>query len=124
MVGANVVVKWLKKAACSSSDPSLWFSQELDDIEVALSICGRCSAVEECREANKDEPFGVFGGTTARERIGACAVPTKNFPDGRTGTRAGYFEHIRKHEKPCSGCSLGNAEYQSARVNAGKERVK
>lgn len=117
-------MKWLEQAACDGDKLKLWFSQSPEDVEYALGICGRCPVIGQCREANKDEPFGVFGGTTALERMGSCAVPTKSFPDGRTGTRAGYVEHSRNNESPCQYCTESNADYQSMRLNAKKERVK
>lgn len=34
-----------------------------------------------------------------------CAKPTRNYPDGRTGTAAGYDAHVRAKDKACEACS-------------------
>lgn len=38
-----------------------------------------------------------------------CAKPTKKYPDGRTGTRAGYMSHYFAKEESCEECLKGHA---------------
>ena len=38
-----------------------------------------------------------------------CQQPTKRYPGGRTGTRAGYMAHYFAHEPACPECLSGNA---------------
>ena len=40
--------------------------------------------------------------------IGACVKPTPAYPNGRTGTRAGYMAHYFAHEDACMECRQGN----------------
>jgi hypothetical protein len=50
----------------------LFYADEVDDphsVELALSICEGCPVVDRCLDAGIDEEYGVWGGTTAEERI-------------------------------------------------------
>lgn len=38
----------------------------------------------------------------------ACELPTTDYPDGRTGTRAGYLHHLAHGERPCEACRIAN----------------
>lgn len=44
-----------------------------------------------------------------------CEVPSKDYPDGRTGTYAGYIAHTKEQEIPCAECD-------SARTSRNKKR--
>lgn len=44
---------------------------------------------------------------TKRELM-ACQFPSKKYPDGRTGTRAGYLAHYYEGEPTCEECLEGN----------------
>lgn len=37
--------------------------------------------------------------------MGICGRPTQTYPDGRTGTDAGYQAHNRYGEEPCDACA-------------------
>jgi WhiB family redox-sensing transcriptional regulator len=59
-------VNW-KLAACRSDDgalAALFFSEQLDDIAYAKSICGSCDLIVPCLEGAlaRREPWGVWGG--------------------------------------------------------------
>jgi hypothetical protein len=41
----------------------------------------------------------------------ACARPTAKFPDGRTGTAAGWNAHQRAHEPACAACDAARKAY-------------
>lgn len=40
-----------------------------------------------------------------------CHTPTRKFPEGRTGTYAGYIFHKRVEEEPCEPCREANQAY-------------
>ncbi len=46
----------------------LWFSEDPDDIELAVSICSLCPARAACAEMGEGEAYGVWGGTTPADR--------------------------------------------------------
>lgn len=59
-------VDWAR-AACRSDDGGLvdlFFSEQLDDISRAKSICATCPVIEPCLEGalQRREPWGVWGG--------------------------------------------------------------
>ena len=58
---------WRLDARCRDGSASLielFFSEQLDDIARAKSICGECAVREECFDGalSRREPFGVWGG--------------------------------------------------------------
>ena len=60
---------FLQEAACEGLDPELFYAESGAAILRAKALCARCPAREECLEwAIRREEFGVWGGTTARER--------------------------------------------------------
>jgi len=65
-------LSWRDAARCRGTHPSLFFPPEEDGEEVrdAKDICSRCPVIHECLEwaLDTDEQFGVWGGTTPRER--------------------------------------------------------
>jgi WhiB family redox-sensing transcriptional regulator len=61
---------WAVFSACREADPSLFFASTRDDERAALVVCSTCSVKGECLEfaLESRERFGVWGGTTERER--------------------------------------------------------
>lgn len=60
--------KWMNRAACRNSDPSLFFDTARS-VE-AKTVCGRCPVRGTCLEHALDVPEreGVWGGTTPTRR--------------------------------------------------------
>jgi WhiB family transcriptional regulator, redox-sensing transcriptional regulator len=71
-------VGWHEYAACRGVDPELFFPGQGRSAAKAREVCARCSVREECLEyALKDEDafyYGIWGGTTPRERRGMPAA--------------------------------------------------
>ena len=64
------VPDWHLRALCAQTDPEAFFPDKGGSTKAALAVCAGCSVRAECLEfaiAN-DERFGVWGGTTERER--------------------------------------------------------
>lgn len=61
---------WHERAACRGDSVELFFSEESADIRAALRLCRSCPVRQPCYEAamTNREYFGVWGGTTERER--------------------------------------------------------
>ncbi|MBF8187654.1 WhiB family transcriptional regulator [Nonomuraea sp. K274] len=65
-------ISWLRRGACRSSDPDLFFplapspSQEAS----AKAVCAGCQVIEECRSyaLRAGESEGIWGGLTPQER--------------------------------------------------------
>jgi len=65
--GENVIEDWWEDARCRDGEGSLtrvFFSEELQDIARAKTICSECPAILECLEGAiaRHEPWGVWGG--------------------------------------------------------------
>ena len=58
---------WWEQALCHGRT-SLFFSTAAHDTAEALRICARCPVIEPCREFGEKVVYGVWGGTTARDR--------------------------------------------------------
>lgn len=59
---------WHQRAACRGLDPELFFPLAGHDAKEAKAVCRTCPVKEPCYEAGRDEYFGVWGGTTRKER--------------------------------------------------------
>lgn len=61
---------WHEQAQCRNQNVELFFSDEPADVRAALRLCRSCPVRQPCYEqAMADqEYFGVWGGTTERER--------------------------------------------------------
>jgi len=60
---------YLDDASCRGFDSELFYAESGAAIMKAKTLCATCSVREKCLEwAVKREEFGVWGGTTARER--------------------------------------------------------
>ena len=60
---------WMAHAACRGSSVN-FHPERGQDTRSAMAICARCPVREECQDYALDmgEMFGVWGGTTAKER--------------------------------------------------------
>lgn len=60
---------YLEDAACRGLDAEMFYAESGTAIVRAKAFCGQCRVQTKCLEwALKREEFGVWGGTTARER--------------------------------------------------------
>lgn len=61
---------WWRHAACNGVDPDLFFPEIGGNATYAQKICATCVARPACLQYAIDngEKYGVWGGTTARER--------------------------------------------------------
>ena len=60
---------FLDNAACRGLDPELFYAEGGAAVAKAKSVCAQCPLRPKCLEwAIAREEFGVWGGTTARER--------------------------------------------------------
>lgn len=62
---------WVADGLCAQADPEAWFALGVVQAQ-AKRLCQGCPVIEECLEyaLTANEPWGVWGGTTARERKG------------------------------------------------------
>ncbi len=61
---------WQEQALCSQTDPEAFFPEKGGTTADAKRICAGCDVSAECLEyaLDHDEKFGVWGGTSERER--------------------------------------------------------
>jgi len=79
--------EWTTDALCAQVDPELFYPESGAPNRDAKRVCGRCEVRAECLAyalANR-ERFGVWGGTTERERRRMRRAPVTPAPDRRTG---------------------------------------
>jgi WhiB family redox-sensing transcriptional regulator len=95
---------WMRDAACAGMDPGVFFPDPDSHArhhktvrrhkERAKKVCARCPVARECLEhalAN-DEEFGIWGGTTPKERramvrTGKVVLPARPTPRPRRADR-------------------------------------
>ena len=63
-------MSWWNNTPCQESDPEIWQSDDLYNVELAKKGCGSCPGKTQClMEAMKHrEPEGIWGGLTPEER--------------------------------------------------------
>jgi len=61
---------WAVFAACKDEPSMKFFPENREEEREALAVCGRCPVVDDClaHALATNERFGVWGGTTERER--------------------------------------------------------
>lgn len=69
-----VIEEWAEHGACRDRPEVDWFPDGRAHAEMlraqreAIAVCRACPVRAECAEAGIEERFGVWGGTTERER--------------------------------------------------------
>ncbi|MEV4168550.1 WhiB family transcriptional regulator [Nonomuraea sp. NPDC049709] len=73
-------ISWLRRGACRSSDPDLFFPLAPTPLQEARAkaVCASCQVMQECRAyaLRAGESEGIWGGLTPEERRRA------RFPEG------------------------------------------
>jgi WhiB family redox-sensing transcriptional regulator len=61
---------WQVSARCTEVDPEIFFPERGGSSKAARAVCGGCDVRLQCLEyaLNNKEQFGIWGGTSERER--------------------------------------------------------
>lgn len=61
---------WQSDARCNDADPEIFFPERGGSSKAARAVCSQCDVRAECLEyaLNNKEQFGIWGGTSERER--------------------------------------------------------
>jgi WhiB family redox-sensing transcriptional regulator len=61
---------WQAYARCTEVDPEIFFPERGGSSKAARAVCSTCPVRAECLEyaLNNKEQFGIWGGTSERER--------------------------------------------------------
>lgn len=60
--------EWTYAALCAQVDFEIFFPDKGESPSPAKSVCRACPVVAECLAFGMDDPYGIYGGMTARER--------------------------------------------------------
>lgn len=114
---------WTDLAACAGMPTRLWFPEPGDSTKEALAICSTCAVRAECLQYALDngERFGLYGGTTAKERKTLRRGRVQRHRQVTHGTPSGYAWHLNRHEAPCWYCADANSRYQETTSQLRKE---
>ena len=63
-------VEWQNDARCTEVDPEIFFPERGGSSRAARTVCAQCNVRAQCLEyaLNNKEQFGIWGGTSERER--------------------------------------------------------
>ena len=63
-------VEWQTHARCTEVDPEIFFPERGGSSKAARAVCADCQVRAQCLEyaLNNKEQFGIWGGTSERER--------------------------------------------------------
>lgn len=98
---------WTDAAACRDTNPDLFFpgEHEYGTAVEAKRICAGCPVRQDCLDAHLWEDYGIFGGTSPKERRvlrrGKQRPPK---PICRHDYPSGIEAHRRRGELPCAIC--------------------
>lgn len=113
---------WMEDAACSQTDPELFFPEKGKPALPAIKVCLGCIVQNECLQyALQHNMAGVWGGMSEdrrrrlRRKLGIVSVAA--IPHG---TSAGARAHYRAGEKPCASCAEANRVEKRLRKAAAK----
>lgn len=61
---------WMDRGLCKETDPDAFFPDKGGSVWDAKKVCRRCEVRAECLDyaLGNDERFGIWGGTSERER--------------------------------------------------------
>ena len=116
--------KWMDDAACRAFPwPELFFPGREETVShLVKECCAECPVAAECLTyANENREYGVWGGTTEKQRDyqrrhvdrqPAKRAPTKPRPP--CGTQAGRRSHSYYGEPICDACYDADAEAKRA----------
>lgn len=69
-VYVNELPDWWWDGLCAETDPEAFYPEKGGTTEPAKRICARCPVIAQCLDhaLATDEPHGIWGGMSARER--------------------------------------------------------
>lgn len=114
---------WTDLAACAGMPTEWWFPEPGDSVKEALAICQSCEVSAECLQYALDngERFGLYGGTTARQRKDMRRGRPPRKRQVTHGTPSGYAWHLNRHERPCWACADANSRHSETTIQLRKE---
>lgn len=103
------VEPWMDQAACKGMPVELFYQERGQtgyhvDIPVR-EACSRCPVQQECLESGMNEEFGIWGGTTQKDRrVLRRERPVQTPSPYKHGTKNGLLRHLDAGEVPCPWC--------------------
>lgn len=109
--------RWIEQALCAQVDPEIFFPDKGANPHAAIEVCRRCPVRKQCLEwaLREREPYGVWGGTTAKRREELNRGRPRRYPRPRCGTESGARSHYRHGEEACGPCLRASAAAQRRR---------
>lgn len=110
---------WQDRGACRGADPDVFFPGPKQNARAAKKICAVCEVAAECLAyAIDNEPLGVWGGMSPRERLAVRTEPMSKASRfaARCGTVGGRSAHQRRNETPCDACRDAYNEHERAKA--------
>lgn len=116
-------VPWDKTRACGPNNAHLFFATTDEEVAAAKAICAGCPCRTGCLDYAMALPvaqgeFGVWGGTTAKERRTIARRRRKPEP-AQCGTHSGAVRHYQRGETPCAPCLAAKNAYRAERRKRG-----
>lgn len=70
-LGSPESTDWMREGLCAQTDPEAFFPFRGGDVGSAKAVCAACPVCDRCRDyaVARPELCGIWGGTSARERV-------------------------------------------------------
>lgn len=97
---------WQEQALCAQVGGDLWHPEKGQSAAEAKAVCAVCPVKRECLQhaLDTEERFGVWGGTSERERRHILTSRHQPRDTGMCGTPQGYNRHRYRGEMACQEC--------------------
>lgn len=59
---------WLEQAACRGLDPELFYPDRGQSTAAPMAVCAACPVADNCAQTSSYEKFGIWSGTSERQR--------------------------------------------------------
>ena len=111
---------WQAAARCRDEDPELFFRDDAASVEAAKAVCARCPVAGECRDAGRNEPWGVWGAQGPDDRFGLLLAtpeppePVHSYPACKCGrcreAHAARLAEWRARDRPAAATPRGTVD--------------
>lgn len=80
--------QWADDGLCRGLHNEMWYpplfkeertAPEAQYYDLGKLVCEQCPVIDECREAGREEEYGMWGGQTPKERRNGVYRPTKTY---------------------------------------------
>jgi len=106
---------WQTHGACKDHPELTWYPSHGESQTSQEAICDECPVRVRCLlfaiDQNEVDDFGIWGGTSAKQRTKIRRRLGRTRTPAACGTNSGYYRHRDLHETICDACRAAHNAY-------------